>query len=619
MAPWLIPLWCTMTRSFPLFCSSLALVPALTAAPGPAAPAFGPREAIRAEWLRQAPAFTPADRARLSPGDRARLDRTVRRLGQPGLPELLPAALTAPTEALWLDQARTARTPAERVTALAFLNRLKSTQALLALEGLSERDARTWPRFLNLDTALASARLNGCIPSEPVAAFCAALATRPTADPMRAQAARLRLVLARKEAHLLPPIPFTAGHALALLDAWNRSPWDARKAAHATLRHLFERTDAGRQARATLGLAEPPATLASGQEIGALGRWLEGYPEGQVPLTELRTLETAGLERLGQPFINSYGQALAKCPDSGAGELAESLLAIATLPSTRAALLPALLKHAPEAGARLQRALLEGSDGIAQGDAVESLAAVPPEAELTALTERIWKGGSFESQQALLQRLAAWEMPPEVKLQRLRPWLQHPEWACRREAHRLLLKLDPTTPWPQAPTPTAEEEGLLREAERLALAGQPVRLRITFEGTRSVVLRLDPKVAPINVANLVRLARKGFFDGHRVARVVPDFVVQMGSPFDSMSGGPGYAVRCEDSLNWYGPGSVGMALSGKDTGGSQFFITTNATPHLTGKYTRMGEVEQPAKALPMLDDMALGTRILRVQVLTPGH
>ncbi|HJV23297.1 MAG TPA: peptidylprolyl isomerase, partial [Holophagaceae bacterium] len=359
----------------------------------------------------------------------------------------------------------------------------------------------------------------------------------------------------------------------------------------------------------------PRAAFGLNKQVGALGRWLEGYPDGQVDLAALRTLAPRDLEAMGQPFLSTYGQALAKCPDPGAGALTREVLALATQPTTRAALLPALLKHAPEEGAALRRALLAGGDPLARAVALEALPTAPPEAELAELTARVWKDSDFESQQALLQRLAAWDLPTDVKRTRLGAWLQHPDWACRREAYRLLAKLDPATPWPQAPAPTAEEEALLREAERLALAGKPVRLRLTFEGPRVVVLALDPTVAPLNVANLVRLARKGFFDGHRVPRVVPDFVVQMGSPFDSMSGGPGYSVRCEDSLDWYGPGSVGMALAGKDTGGCQFFITTNATPHLTGKYTRVGQVEWPDYVLPMLDDLTVGIRLLRAEVL----
>jgi cyclophilin family peptidyl-prolyl cis-trans isomerase len=180
-----------------------------------------------------------------------------------------------------------------------------------------------------------------------------------------------------------------------------------------------------------------------------------------------------------------------------------------------------------------------------------------------------------------------------------------------------LVKLDPTTPWPAAPKPTKTDDAILAEAIRLAVRGKPVRLCITFSGTRSVTLRLDPTIAPINTANLVLLARKGYFDGHLVPRVVPDFVVQMGSPCDTMDGGPGYTVRCEDSLTWYGPGSVGMALSGKDTGGSQFFITTNATPHLTGRYTRLGEVEDLDRALKLLDALELGAKIVSIKVLQP--
>jgi cyclophilin family peptidyl-prolyl cis-trans isomerase len=179
------------------------------------------------------------------------------------------------------------------------------------------------------------------------------------------------------------------------------------------------------------------------------------------------------------------------------------------------------------------------------------------------------------------------------------------------------VKLDPSTPWPTEPKPTKTDETILTEAIRLAERGKPVRLSITFSGTRSVTLRLDPTMAPLNTANLVLLARKGFFDGHLVPRVVPEFVVQMGSPCDTMDGGPGYTLRCEDSLTWYGPGSVGMALSGKDTGGSQFFITTNATPHLTGRYTRIGEVENLDHAMKILDDLELGARIISIKVLEP--
>ena len=101
----------------------------------------------------------------------------------------------------------------------------------------------------------------------------------------------------------------------------------------------------------------------------------------------------------------------------------------------------------------------------------------------------------------------------------------------------------------------------MKEAIRLAERGQPVRLRVSLSGTRSVTLRLDPHVAPMNVANLVLLAREGYFNGRLVPRVVPDFVVQMGSPFDTMDGGPGYTVPAEIKRR-HEKGSMAMARTG---------------------------------------------------------
>ena len=287
----------------------------------------------------------------------------------------------------------------------------------------------------------------------------------------------------------------------------------------------------------------------------------------------------------------------------------------ASSPLLLGALLPAMRIQNPGQADLVRARLLAGSDPIARAAAIEDLPAPP--ADLDVLTKRVWSDTQFETQQTLIQSYARWKMAPEDQKVQLRPWLQHPNWTCRWEAYQALLKLDPATPWPSAPIPTKTDEAILKEAARLAERGKPVRLRITFSGMRTITLRLDPTVAPMNVANLVLLARKGYFDGRLVPRVVPDFVVQMGSPFDTMDGGPGYTVRCENSLDWYGPGSVGMALSGKDTGGSQFFITTNATPHLTGKYTRLGEVEDLDHAMRILDDIELGARIVSIKVLEP--
>ena len=106
--------------------------------------------------------------------------------------------------------------------------------------------------------------------------------------------------------------------------------------------------------------------------------------------------------------------------------------------------------------------------------------------------------------------------------------------------------------------------------------------------------------APLTAGNLVTLARRGFFRNVTFHRVVPDFVVQGGDPRGDGNGGPGYAIRCEVNHRPYLRGTVGMALSGKDTGGSQFFVATSAQPHLDGRYTVFGEVTRGQEVVDSL-------------------
>ena len=96
--------------------------------------------------------------------------------------------------------------------------------------------------------------------------------------------------------------------------------------------------------------------------------------------------------------------------------------------------------------------------------------------------------------------------------------------------------------------------------------------------------------APMTAWNFAELARKHYFDNTSFMRVVPNFVIQGGDPRNDMNGGPGYAIRDEINLQKYTRGAVGMALSGPDTGGSQFFVTHSPQPHLDGGYTIFGRV-----------------------------
>jgi len=118
--------------------------------------------------------------------------------------------------------------------------------------------------------------------------------------------------------------------------------------------------------------------------------------------------------------------------------------------------------------------------------------------------------------------------------------------------------------------------------------------------------------APQTVKNFVRLAERGYFDGLYVHRVVPNFVIQDGDPTGTGSGGPGWSIRCEYNRLRYEPGMVGMALSGKDTGGSQWFITHSPQPHLNGRYTIFARV---TRGMDVVQRIVQGDRVLKVEIL----
>ena len=121
----------------------------------------------------------------------------------------------------------------------------------------------------------------------------------------------------------------------------------------------------------------------------------------------------------------------------------------------------------------------------------------------------------------------------------------------------------------------------------------------------------DSREAPETVRNFIKLARRGYFDSTAIHRVVPNFVIQDGDPTGTGSGGPGYTIRCEYNRLRYDAGMVGMALSGKDTGGSQWFITHSPQPHLNGKYTIFAHV---TAGMDVVGRIVQGDRVLKVDI-----
>jgi len=116
--------------------------------------------------------------------------------------------------------------------------------------------------------------------------------------------------------------------------------------------------------------------------------------------------------------------------------------------------------------------------------------------------------------------------------------------------------------------------------------------RVVFDtdaGTLGVTF--DPALAPIAATRFTALARSGFYTGLTVHRVVPGFVVQFGDPGGDGYGGSGRLLRCETSPVPFRPLDVGVALAGRDTGSSQFFVALARSPHLDGQYAWIGRAD----------------------------
>lgn len=121
--------------------------------------------------------------------------------------------------------------------------------------------------------------------------------------------------------------------------------------------------------------------------------------------------------------------------------------------------------------------------------------------------------------------------------------------------------------------------------------------------------------APVTVANFVKLAKDGFYNGLTFHRVIPNFVIQGGCPDGTGAGGPGYSIPCETSgeKQYHDRGVLSMAHAGKNTGGSQFFICHNRenTKHLDGHHTCFGKV---VEGLDIIDAIRAGDVIEKIEI-----
>jgi cyclophilin family peptidyl-prolyl cis-trans isomerase len=143
----------------------------------------------------------------------------------------------------------------------------------------------------------------------------------------------------------------------------------------------------------------------------------------------------------------------------------------------------------------------------------------------------------------------------------------------------------------------------------------------TEKGDINVELFADR--APVTVNNFVFLAEQGFYDDTTFHRVLTNFMAQGGDPTGTGAGGPGYVFEDEfhPSLRFEEVGFLAMANGGPNTNGSQFFINTVPTPHLTGLHTIFGKVVEGLDVVlslslrdPQANPESVGDRLNTVEI-----
>ena len=260
---------------------------------------------------------------------------------------------------------------------------------------------------------------------------------------------------------------------------------------------------------------------------------------------------------------------------------------------------------------KLLFAQLKDSDHAIREAAAGLVGEVKPAGGVAALTEAYQAAipdAAYGARAAAVSALADYGTPDAVDA--IRTALSDKDWAVRVRAAELLTKLDPSGDHQHAIRPAPGSP--IARYDDPVLAAPPNSPHVFLETAKGTIeFELAVIDAPQTSRNFVTLARKGFFNGFQVHRVVPNFVMQDGDPRGDGEGGPGYSIRDELSERPYLRGTVGMALSWRDTGGSQFFITHSPQPHLDGRYTAFGHV---VNGMDVVDRIQVGDTIVRVRV-----
>jgi cyclophilin family peptidyl-prolyl cis-trans isomerase/HEAT repeat protein len=273
-------------------------------------------------------------------------------------------------------------------------------------------------------------------------------------------------------------------------------------------------------------------------------------------------------------------------------------------PQVAAVALPLVAENDEAIGEQLEEQFRAG-DPIVRAAAAEAVgarftrprAAVESRADLFAHLDAIWKASEKDAlpdaRLAVLDAAAKAGRDDKTRAAFARG-LTDRDVVVRRRAVRCLSEVyaedHASAIGPHADRPLEDYVRIVQWAESPHAAVITLERPDTLPGR--FVVALDAEAAPMTAWNFAQLAGRGFYDGRRVHRVVPAFVVQDGDPRGDGYGGPGYSIRDEWNPLRYTEGVLGMASDGKDTAGSQWFVTLTAQPHLDGRYTSFGRVTQ---------------------------
>ena len=271
---------------------------------------------------------------------------------------------------------------------------------------------------------------------------------------------------------------------------------------------------------------------------------------------------------------------------------------------------------------RMEKLAATSRDAVILAIAFDALAGLSPSegattpADKTTAAQRRWAlikrgygvlpASQAEAKQAILK--AAFAMEGKKREDFLsQVAASDPELAIRTMARAKLKELKAAAIPEHIPLAPPTDEALARA---IALMRGPATIPAVIKTSRGEIkIELKPHHAPFTVMNFMDLSTSGFYDGILFHRVIPDFVAQAGCPRGDGWGGPGKSIRCELNELSYDRGSIGMALAGQHTGGSQWFICFQPQPHLDGRYTIFAQV---TSGWDVLDSLVQGDFIEKI-------